>query len=107
MSHAEVDVEHDPIDAIVAAAQQILTESAQSVHGRQVTRALSPPSNCPARGHFFATPSAKKRRSYGFAPQFWLCKVDDTRPRGWPHSAAAAATTLRDGRPFVGIPGAS
>jgi len=53
MSHAEVGVKDDPIDAVVAAAQQILIESAQPVrHGRQVTRALSPASNCPAGATF-------------------------------------------------------
>jgi len=47
MSHAEVGVKDDPIYAIVAAAQQILMESAQPGHEWQVTRALSPASNCP------------------------------------------------------------
>src|SRR3954463_13921567 len=32
---------------------------------------------------------------------------NDTRPPGRSHSAAFVAKILRDGRPFVGIPGAS
>ena len=49
MAHAEVRIQNNAIDAIVAAAQQILIESAQPVrHGGQVTGTLSPASNCPA-----------------------------------------------------------
>src|SRR5215472_489375 len=53
MSHAEVCVKNDPIHAVVAAAQQILIESAQPIrHGRQVTDTPSPVSNCPAGATF-------------------------------------------------------
>src|SRR5215472_8540043 len=62
MAHAEIGVQNDPVDAIVTAAQQIAIESAQPVrHARQVIGRLPAASNCPARGHFFAAPSAKKR----------------------------------------------
>ena len=38
MAHAEIRVQNDAIDAIVAAVQQILIESAQPIrHGGQVT----------------------------------------------------------------------
>ena len=61
MAHAEIRVQNNAIDAIVAAAQQILIECAQPVrHGRQVTGTL-PGFKLPRRGHFFAAPSAKKR----------------------------------------------
>ena len=53
MSHAEVGVKDDPIDAIVAAAQLVLIESAQPIrHGQQVTDTPSPVSNCPAGATF-------------------------------------------------------
>src|SRR5262249_12046650 len=44
---------NDPVHAVVAAAQQILIESAQPIrHGRQVTDTPSPVSNCPAGATF-------------------------------------------------------
>jgi hypothetical protein len=50
MPHAEVRIQNDAIDAIVATAQQILIESAQPVcHRGQVIGTLPPASNCPAR----------------------------------------------------------
>src|SRR5712672_3551493 len=62
MAHPEIRVQDNAIDAIVAAAQQILIESAQPIcHGRQVTATLPPASNCPAGATFFAARSAKKR----------------------------------------------
>jgi hypothetical protein len=64
MPHPEIGVQHDAIHAIVAAAQQILVESAQPVrHEGQATGILPPVSKLPLQGaHFFAAPSAKKRR---------------------------------------------
>src|SRR3977135_3270924 len=60
MAHAEIRVQNDAIDAIVAAAQQILIESAQPVrHGRHVTGTLPPASNCPA-GATFSQPGLRK-----------------------------------------------
>src|SRR5258708_40217525 len=60
MAHAEVRVQDNAIDAIVAAAQQIPIESAQPVcHGRQVTGTLPPASNCPA-GATFSQPGLRK-----------------------------------------------
>src|SRR6266850_352553 len=60
MAHAEVRVQNNAIDAIVATAQQILTESAQPVcHGRQVTGPRPPASNCPA-GAIFSQPGLRK-----------------------------------------------
>jgi len=60
MAHAEVCVQHNAIDAIVAAAQQILIESAQPVrHGGQVTGPLPVLSNCPA-GATFSQPGLRK-----------------------------------------------
>ena len=61
MAHAEVGVQNDAIDAIVAAAQQILIQSAQPIcHGGQVRRTPAY-FKLPRRGHFFAARSAKKR----------------------------------------------
>src|SRR6266446_934464 len=60
MAHPEIRVQDNAIDAIVAAAQQILIESAQPVcHGRQVTGTLPPASNCPA-GATFSQPGLRK-----------------------------------------------
>jgi len=59
-SYAEVRVQNNAIDAIVATAQQILIERAQPVrHGGQVTGTLSPASNCPA-GATFSQPGLRK-----------------------------------------------
>jgi hypothetical protein len=64
MAHAGIRVQNNAIDAIVAAAQQILIESAQPVrHGRQV-QAPYPSFKLPRRGHFFAAPSVKGVVSY-------------------------------------------
>src|ERR1700719_539604 len=53
MAHAEIRVQNNAIDAIVAAAQQILIESAQPVrHGGEGTGTLSPASNRPAGATF-------------------------------------------------------
>src|SRR6476646_7207857 len=53
MPHAEVRIQNDAIDAIVATAQQILIESAQPVcHRGQVIGTLPPASNCPAGATF-------------------------------------------------------
>src|SRR5580693_8748950 len=53
MAHAEISVQNDPVDAIVAAAQQIAIESAQPVrHARHVIGRLPSPSNCPAGATF-------------------------------------------------------
>src|SRR6202022_50104 len=60
MAHAEVGVQNNAIDAIVATAQQILIESAQPVrHGGQATGTLTPASNCPA-GATFSQPGLRK-----------------------------------------------
>ena len=60
MPHAEIRVQDNAIDAIVAAAQQIPIESAQPVrHERQVTGTLPPASNCPA-GATFSQPGLRK-----------------------------------------------
>ena len=60
MAHPEIRVQDNAIDAIVAAAQQILIESAQPVcHERQVTGTLAPASNCPA-GATFSQPGLRK-----------------------------------------------
>ena len=60
MPHAEVGVQNDAIDAIVAAAHQILIESAQPVcHGGQVTSPAAAISNCPA-GATFSQPVCEK-----------------------------------------------
>jgi hypothetical protein len=65
MAHAEVRVQDNAIDAIVAAAQQILIESAQPVrHGRQVTGTLQPASNCPAGATFSQPPLRKSVGAY-------------------------------------------
>ena len=62
MPHAEVGVQNDPIHAIVAAAQEILIQSAQPIrHGGYAT-STPPYFKLPQRGHFFAARSAKKRR---------------------------------------------
>src|ERR1700757_1041286 len=54
MAHAEIGVQNDPVDAIVAAAQQIAIESAQPVrHARHVIGRLPFASNCPAGATFF------------------------------------------------------
>ena len=66
MAHAEVCVEHNAIDAIVAAAQQILIESAQPVrHGGQVTGPPTVLSNCPA-GATFSQPGLRKSVASSF-----------------------------------------
>src|SRR5205085_8386523 len=53
MAHAEVSVQNNAIDAIVATAQQILIERAQPVcHRGQLTGTLPPASNCPAGATF-------------------------------------------------------
>ena len=60
MPHAEVGVQNDAIDAIVAAAQQILIASAQPVcHGGQDTSTPPALSNCPA-GATFSQPGLRK-----------------------------------------------
>ena len=60
MAHAEVCVQHNAIDAVVAGAQQILIESAQPVrHGGQLTGPLPVLSNCPA-GATFSQPGLRK-----------------------------------------------
>ena len=63
MSHPEMRVQYDAINAVIAAAREILIKSAQPVahegHGRY-SGVLT--SSCPQRGPFFAAASAKKRR---------------------------------------------
>jgi hypothetical protein len=60
MAHAEVRVQNNAIDAIVAPAQQVLIESAQPVrHGGQVTGTLPPASNCLV-GATFSQPGLRK-----------------------------------------------
>ena len=68
------------IDAIVAAAQQILIESAQPVrHGGQVTGPLPVLSNCPA-GATFSQPSLRK--SVGcYPPSPVALKLQPRRPK--------------------------
>jgi len=64
MAHAEIDVQNDPVDAIVAAGQQILIESAQPVrHPRHVIGRLPSASNCPA-GATFSQLRLRKRVLY-------------------------------------------
>src|SRR5262249_12954976 len=66
MSHAEVCVKNDPVHAVVAAAQQILIESAQPIrHGRQVTDTPSPIPNCPAGATFSQLRLRKSVGAYG------------------------------------------
>src|SRR4029077_11893895 len=53
MAHPEIGVQNDPVDAIVAAAQQIAIESAQPVrHAGHVIGRLPSASNCPAGATF-------------------------------------------------------
>jgi hypothetical protein len=60
MAHAEVRVQNNAIDAIVATAQQILIESAQPVrHGRQVTGTLPQLQTAP-QGPLFRSPVCEK-----------------------------------------------
>ena len=60
MAHAEVRVQDNAIDAIVAAAQQILIESAQPVrHGGQVTGTLPQLQTAP-QGPLFRSPVCEK-----------------------------------------------
>jgi hypothetical protein len=60
MTHSEVRVQHDPIHAIVAAAQQILIERAQPIHYRgYATSTVRSTSNCP-EGATFSQPSLRK-----------------------------------------------
>ena len=60
MAHAEVRVQNNAIDAIVAAAQQIPIESAQPVrHGGQVTGTLPQLQTAP-QGPLFRSPVCEK-----------------------------------------------
>src|SRR5205807_8886300 len=60
MAHAEVRVQNNAIDAIVATAQQILIENAQPVrHGRQVIGTLPQLQTAP-QGPFFRSPVCEK-----------------------------------------------
>src|SRR5215467_11555617 len=69
VSHAEIRVQDNAIDAIVAAAQQVLVESAQPIaHGGQVTGTRRHLPNCPA-GATFSQPSLRK--SVGPLPAIW------------------------------------
>src|SRR4029077_10562451 len=53
MAHAEIGVQNDPVDAIVADAQQIAIESGQAVrHARHGIGRLPSASNCPAGASF-------------------------------------------------------
>src|SRR5467141_919111 len=61
MPHAEVGVQNDPIHAIVAAAQEILIQSAQPICHGGYARRTPVYFKLPRRGHFFAAQSAKKR----------------------------------------------
>src|SRR5260370_12707492 len=61
MPHAEVGVQNDPIHAIVAAAQEILIQSAQPICHGGYARRTPAYFKLPRRGHFFAARSAKKR----------------------------------------------
>jgi hypothetical protein len=59
MPHAETDVENDAVDAIIAAAQQILIESTQRVtHAGRLQ--VSPRFQTAPQGPLFRTPSAEK-----------------------------------------------
>ena len=62
MPHAEVGVQNDPIHAVVAAAQQILIESAQSIGHRGTLEELRVFETAP-KGPLFRSRSAKKRRT--------------------------------------------
>ena len=65
MAHAEVRVQNNAIDAIVATAQQILIERAQPVcHRGQLTGTLPPASNCPAGATFSQLSLRKSVGSY-------------------------------------------
>src|SRR6266481_2222022 len=61
MPHAEVGVQNDPIHAIIAAAQEILIQSAQPICHGGYARRTPAYFKLPRRGHFFAARSAKKR----------------------------------------------
>src|SRR5467141_2902383 len=61
MPHAEVGVQNDPIHAIVAAAQEILIQSAQPICHGGYARRTPAYFKLPRRGHFFADRSEKKR----------------------------------------------
>src|SRR2546429_9918977 len=63
MPHAEVGVQNDPIHAIIAAAQEILIQSAQPICHGGYARRTPAYFKLPRRGHFFAARSAKKRRN--------------------------------------------
>src|SRR6266581_3539776 len=63
MSHPEIRVQYDAINAVIAAAQEILIKSAQPVaHGRTRYIDCGLEFKLPRRGPFFAAQSAKKRR---------------------------------------------
>src|SRR5260370_7665283 len=67
MPHAEVGVQNDPIHAIVAAAQEILIQSAEPICHGGYARRTPAYFKLPRRGHFFAARSAKKRRMFAIA----------------------------------------
>src|SRR5215469_13218305 len=73
MAHAEIGVQNDAVDAIVAAAQQIAIKSAQPVrHGQQVIGRLTPASNCPAGATFSQLRLRKSVASFSSYPQSYL-----------------------------------
>ena len=60
MPHREISIQHDPVHAIVAAAQQILVQSAQPIHdGGHATSTAPSISNCP-EGATFSQPGLRK-----------------------------------------------
>src|ERR1700719_3809924 len=67
MPHAEVGVQNDPIHAIVAAAQEILIQSAQPICHGGYARRTPAYFKLSRRGHFFAARSAKKRSTFAYS----------------------------------------
>src|SRR3954465_1861526 len=60
MSHPEIPVQHDAINAIIAAAQEILIKRAQPLAHEGHATYLVTLVKLPRRGHFFAAPSLRK-----------------------------------------------
>src|SRR6476646_4396300 len=84
MPHAEVRIQNDAIDAIVATAQQILIESAQPVcHRGQVIGTLPPASNCPAGATFSQLSLRKSIGASGRSPTKRLWIGQAASPSSW------------------------
>ena len=74
MSHSEICVQYDAINAVIAAAQEILIKSAQPVaHEGHGTYSGVLTSSCPEGAPFSQQQSAKKRRPLSH-PQREFCR---------------------------------